>query len=160
MSAAIACCAAVLISAGAGKSGNPCERLTAWWRSAKRVISRITDSVKRPALEERAGLVAGARWIGAGFMLCPVEPAIDGRVSRDDFHVLACLRKWNRLDEFGGLAVVLAGSPRRHAVFPSIVRGQHLFHTSELFVQIGEVSSSQSHIVGGIEEARLRISKP
>src|SRR5690242_20234956 len=155
----MACCAASLISAGAGKSGKPWERLTAPWRSAKRVISRITDSVKRPALEERAGLVAAARWIGAGFMLCPVEPAIDSRVSRDDLHVQARLRKWNRLHEFRGLAVVLASGPRRHAVFPGIVRGYRFFDSSELFMQIGEVSRPQPDIVSRVEEARFRISK-
>ena len=47
MSAAIACCAARLISSGAAKSGNPCARLMASWSIACRVISRITDSVKR-----------------------------------------------------------------------------------------------------------------
>src|SRR5207237_162394 len=37
--------AASLITAGAGKSGNPCDRLTPPWRSLSRVISRMTDSV-------------------------------------------------------------------------------------------------------------------
>src|ERR1700719_1633803 len=46
MSAAIASCAARLISAGAGKSGKPCDRFTALCSRAWRVISRITDSVK------------------------------------------------------------------------------------------------------------------
>src|SRR5437667_5029308 len=46
MSPAIASCADSLISRGAGKSGNPCARLTAPYCIAWRVISRITDSVK------------------------------------------------------------------------------------------------------------------
>jgi hypothetical protein len=52
--------AARLRSSGAGKSGNPCERLTAPCLSASRVISRMTDSVKRLALREtwRCGIVA------------------------------------------------------------------------------------------------------
>src|SRR5438093_8080820 len=41
-----ASCADSLISRGAGKSGNPCARLTAPYCIAWRVISRITDSVK------------------------------------------------------------------------------------------------------------------
>src|SRR5437870_10702909 len=45
-SPAIASCADSLISRGAGKSGNPCARLTAPYCIAWRVISRITDSVK------------------------------------------------------------------------------------------------------------------
>src|SRR6185437_13253116 len=45
MSAAMACCAAALISSGAEKSGKPCARLTAPSSMAYRDISRITDSV-------------------------------------------------------------------------------------------------------------------
>src|SRR5690348_3906775 len=44
--------AASFTSAGAGKSGNPCARLTALYCSARRVISRITDSVKYSAFSE------------------------------------------------------------------------------------------------------------
>jgi hypothetical protein len=50
------------MSSGAGKSGKPCERLTAPCLSASRVISRITDSVKRAAFFETwrpAGVGAG-----------------------------------------------------------------------------------------------------
>src|SRR5437762_4219108 len=57
MSAAIASCAARLISAGAGKSGNPCARLTASYIIAFRVISRITDSVKCATLPLRKDFV-------------------------------------------------------------------------------------------------------
>src|SRR5450432_2982620 len=46
-SAAMASCAACLISAGALKSGKPWAKLTALHSMARRVISRITDSVKR-----------------------------------------------------------------------------------------------------------------
>src|ERR1700730_1527850 len=53
MSAAIASCAARLISAGAGKSGKPCDKLTAPYSKAWRVMSRITDSVKWATLELR-----------------------------------------------------------------------------------------------------------
>src|ERR1700719_4483516 len=45
MSAAIASAAARLSASGAGKSGKPWARLMASWRMARRVISRITDSV-------------------------------------------------------------------------------------------------------------------
>src|SRR5271165_2504299 len=50
MSAAIASWAARLTSAGAGKSGKPWDRFTAPCSMACRVISRITDSVKRATL--------------------------------------------------------------------------------------------------------------
>src|SRR3712207_885941 len=62
-SSRMASAAARFNSAGAGKSGKPCERLTAPWRMASRVISRMTDSVKRAAFcdtrlfVEAAGLV-------------------------------------------------------------------------------------------------------
>ena len=53
-SASIASTAACLTSAGAGKSGKPCARLTASCSIARRVISRITDSVNDAALREIA----------------------------------------------------------------------------------------------------------
>src|ERR1700686_4537955 len=52
MSSAMAWRAASLISAGAAKSGKPCDKLTAWCSSAKRVISRMTDSVNCSALAD------------------------------------------------------------------------------------------------------------
>ena len=45
ISASMASAAARLSASGAGKSGYPWARLMASWRSARRVISRITDSV-------------------------------------------------------------------------------------------------------------------
>src|SRR4029077_3402432 len=44
--------AASLTSAGAGKSGNPWAKLTASYCRARRVISRMTDSVKYSAFSE------------------------------------------------------------------------------------------------------------
>src|SRR5271165_2160300 len=52
MSSEIAWRAASFTSAGAAKSGKPCERLTALCFIARRVISRITDSVNCSALAE------------------------------------------------------------------------------------------------------------
>src|ERR1035441_2509601 len=49
MSASMASAAALFRTAGAGKSGKPCARLMAPCASARRVISRITDSVN-PAI--------------------------------------------------------------------------------------------------------------
>src|SRR5437764_4608765 len=51
-SSAIACIATRLMSSGAAKSGKPCDRLTAPYFIASRVISRITDSVNCEALRE------------------------------------------------------------------------------------------------------------
>src|SRR5437667_6262013 len=70
MSAAIASCAARLISAGAGKSGKPCARLTASYIIAFRVISRITDSVKCATLPLRKDFVGVA------------TSAIEGEINR------------------------------------------------------------------------------
>src|SRR5205807_3479217 len=59
-SSAIACIATRLMSSGAAKSGKPCERFTAPYFIASRVISRMTDSVKRLALREmRRDEIAG-----------------------------------------------------------------------------------------------------
>src|SRR5882672_8136885 len=56
----MACIATRLMSSGAGKSGKPCERLTAPYFIASRVISRITDSVNRLALRETRREIEGA----------------------------------------------------------------------------------------------------
>src|SRR5271170_3014306 len=111
MSAAMASWAARLISAGAGKSGKPCERFTALWRIAKRVISRMTDSVKRPALAESFGLVAASRSSGAGFILRSIQPAIDFGVARHNLDVLARFGKRNRFHKLSRLAIVLPCGP-------------------------------------------------
>src|ERR1051325_12237531 len=52
MSSAIACVATRLMSSGAAKSGKPWDKLTAPCFRASRVISRITDSVKRLAFRD------------------------------------------------------------------------------------------------------------
>src|SRR5690348_8660017 len=52
MSALIASHAACLSSSGAGKSGKPCDRLSAPCNCAWRVISRMTDSVNLAAFWE------------------------------------------------------------------------------------------------------------
>src|SRR5208337_602621 len=52
MSSEMACRAASLICSGAAKSGKPWERLTALCCMARRVISRMTDSVNCSALAE------------------------------------------------------------------------------------------------------------
>src|SRR3981189_3458672 len=52
MSSAMALRAASLISSGAAKSGNPWDRLTAPCFKARRVISRMTDSVNCSAFAE------------------------------------------------------------------------------------------------------------
>src|SRR5260370_34775111 len=56
----MACIATFLTSSGAGKSGKPCDRLTAPYFIASRVISRMTDSVKRLALRETRREIEGA----------------------------------------------------------------------------------------------------
>src|SRR5713101_4858178 len=63
-SSSIARLAASLIAAGAGKSGNPCARLTAPVLSARRVISRMTDSVKNLVLVDTS--TGMARTVYAG----------------------------------------------------------------------------------------------
>src|SRR5262249_16627517 len=52
MSSEMAWRAASLMSPGAAKSGKPCDRFTASYFIASRVISRITDSVNCSALAE------------------------------------------------------------------------------------------------------------
>src|SRR5579863_1133068 len=56
--------AACFTSAGAAKSGNPCARLIAPCSRARRVISRITDSVNCPAFRETRSSAASTLVIG------------------------------------------------------------------------------------------------
>src|SRR5580698_4830226 len=106
MSAEMASCAARLISAGAGKSGKPCDRLTALLAMAKRVISRMTDSVKVATLRDSSMLLAAVAGCGfGGFILLSVEFAVNLGVAGDEFHVLARFGERNRVDELSGLAV-------------------------------------------------------
>src|ERR1700741_1786822 len=109
MSAAIASCAARLISAGAAKSGNPCERFTALYCRARRVISRITDSVNCAALVERRSLVAMARSALIRFILWlrSVESVVNARVARNDFDGFAGLSVRNRSPFCRDLQLVL-----------------------------------------------------
>src|SRR5580700_2823455 len=141
MSAAIASCAARLICSGAAKSGKPWERLTAPYWSARRVISRITDSVNCAAFAESRSLAATASVGRAGFIwrLRSVEFSVDRCIASDNFDVLARLGERNRIDKLGNFAIVLAFVPLRHTVFSGIVRGQRGFHTAEIFLQAGEV---------------------
>src|SRR6185503_17240604 len=86
-SASIASIALRLISAGAAKSGKPCDRLTAPCFKASRVISRITDSVNELAffetrrLVETEGVVIGWRYVVTASESMSTDEA--GRVSTD-----------------------------------------------------------------------------
>src|SRR5277367_450219 len=159
ISAEIASCAARLISGGAGKSGKPCERFTAPWRSARRVISRITDSVKRSAFRESVGLAARARSGWAGFIwLSSINPAINVRVARHDLHVLARLGERNRVHEFGSLAVRLPRRPKYYPVFSRIVRGQRPLSAAKLLFQSRQIGRAEPHIVIRVRQPRARIA--
>src|SRR3989442_940157 len=121
MSSAMACRAASLISAGAGKSGKPWERLTALCFKARRVISRMTDSVNCSALAEsmrraisyaRVGAVLDSEGVIAplhsfgrlrhrlrSWRRAAVNHPVGFGVSQDDLHVLAGFGEGDGLDE-------------------------------------------------------------
>src|SRR2546430_365572 len=96
MSSAMALRAASLISSGAAKSGNPCDRLTAPYFIASRVISRMTDSVNWLALRETRREIDGAGVV--------IELATDGhglgQIGKRDqlFHLVLsvsiCVNLW------------------------------------------------------------------
>src|SRR5258706_11483319 len=126
MSSEMACRAASFISAGAAKSGKPCERFTALCFSASRVISRISDSVNCSAFAEsmrRATCVivdsfmAETKSLGwqrkkARLMVvpgagggchgdrrgdtCALDHAVDFGVGQNNLHVVARFRERNR----------------------------------------------------------------
>src|SRR5580704_12578359 len=96
--------AASLTSAGAGKSGNPWARLTASYCKARRVISRMTDSVKYSAFSESikravlailsgVGLASAGRviWIFRGVRES-MDEHLTARAMRDQYQEL-CPRK-------------------------------------------------------------------
>ena len=62
------------MSSGAAKSGKPCERLTAPYFIASRVISRMTDSVNWLALRETRVLLETTVLIVAKNSLMRFEP--------------------------------------------------------------------------------------
>src|SRR5687767_2510805 len=66
MSSPMALIATSLSSAGAAKSGKPWARLTASCAMARRVISRMTDSVKEAALREISLIGLSWQCCGAG----------------------------------------------------------------------------------------------
>ena len=82
----------------------------------------------------------------------PVNLAIDFRVARDDFNVLASLGERNRIHKFRDFAVRLAGIPLANAVFSSIVRGQRRFQIAHCFAEAREIDCAEVDVEVGIEE--------
>src|SRR5580692_11312856 len=159
MSAAMASCAARFTSAGAGKSGKPCDKLIALYCNARRVISRITDSVNCSALTDKRELPAAAGPGLAGFILSTIESAINIRVAGNDLHVLARFGEGNRFDELRGLAVVLPRGPRLDAILACIIRSQRGFYIAKLLLQAGDVDGAKMHVVIRVEQPRVGIAE-
>src|ERR1700682_2907276 len=95
MSSAMACIATRFMSSGAAKSGKPCERFTAPYFIASRVISRITDSVKRLAFRDTRFEIEGA---GVVMVELPTEMQNYTNETRQLFHLLLsvsiCVYLW------------------------------------------------------------------
>src|SRR5580700_2609849 len=150
----MASCAARLISAGAGKSGKPCERLTALYCRARRVISRMTDSVNCAALDESRGLVAGASSGFAWFILCAshglrraVQLTIDVGVACNDFDILTSFGERDRIHKFGRLAIGLAGGPESDAIFSGVVGRERRLHAAEITFEAGKIDRANMNVV-------------
>src|SRR6266852_4330121 len=108
MSSAMALRAASLISSGAAKSGNPWDRLTAPCCKARRVISRITDSVNCSAFAEsmrreicaieRSGAVIAPSYeeeIIKGEIVSAESPAVGVHLTRKYYcNRTICQRAW------------------------------------------------------------------
>src|SRR5713226_5517590 len=163
MSAAMASWAARLISAGAGKSGKPWARLTAPWRIARRVISRITDSVKRSALAESICLRAAAFSGAAGFidlsLRLGIEKPIDLGVAHHDLHVLPRLGERDRLDKLSRLVETPLRTPGYHAVLAGVIGRQRGFGTGLDTHQVGEQERPELQIVLWIKQPGARIAQ-
>src|ERR1700683_2268152 len=158
MSAAIASCAARLISMGAGKSGKPCDKFTASYWMANRVISRITDSVNCAVLEESSGLMLAIRGEFDGFIfLATIQLAVNVSVARNYFNIFARLGERNRVHKFSEVPIRLTRGPQSHAVFASIVRGKRRFDTAEIIFQTRHIDGAQPYVVIRVCEERMRI---
>src|SRR6266851_6130369 len=81
MSSEIAWRAASFTSGDAGKSGNPCAILTASYCMARRVISRITDSVNRSALADSVRCTAAATFRETGMNASPASDKLEGALN-------------------------------------------------------------------------------
>src|ERR1700693_212248 len=73
--------AASFTSAEAGKSGNPCAMLTASYFWARRVISRITDSVNRSALADSVRCTVAATCFEPVGDASPAPDKLDGALN-------------------------------------------------------------------------------
>src|SRR6266566_4939458 len=162
MSSAMAWRAASLISAGAGKSGKPWERLTALCFKARRVISRMTDSVNCSALADSMRRAISSARMGAMLdsegVIAPVHSfgrlrrrlrsrrraavnhPVGFGVSQDDLHVLA------------------GGRPGCDAVLAGVIRGERLLGTAEVLDESAEISRADSEVVLRIDQFVARIA--
>src|SRR5580704_9451803 len=110
--------AASFTSAGAGKSGKPCAKLTAPCCRARRVISRITDSVKYSAFSESIRRAVAAILSAVGFASAELVIVVLGKTKgfTDERHrakrvkrsQTQCWKHWppwqGRADRSGGKA--------------------------------------------------------
>src|SRR5689334_17568077 len=131
MSARIASHAACLIGIGAAKSGKPWERLTALWRCASRVISRMTDSVNELAFcDRRLRLMAAIlAWRSA------VENAVILGSPDDPLHVVLRLGERNVVDELIAVESRALGQPPDNALWSCVVRGKRRGHVATKSLQ-------------------------
>src|ERR1700691_2836308 len=99
---------------------------------AKRVISRITDSVNCSVFAESSGLMFVVSGDFDGFLLLgTVKLAINYRVARDDLHILARLGAQDRIHKVGKVADRVPRGPQGDAVFTGMVPGSPEFDTPQ-----------------------------
>src|SRR5258708_1961231 len=118
-SAVMASRAAVLMSSGALKSGNPCARFTALCSMASRLISRITDSVKF-AVRSLRNRSRESMTICRDYssLLRPVKSAVNVGVSDHDLDIVASFGEGNGFNEFGRFFECAVGQPVVYSRFP------------------------------------------
>src|SRR3974377_1433137 len=106
---------------------------------AKRVISRITDSVKRSAFAESFGLVATTDAGAAGVVLGSIEPTINLMIAGDDLHVLARLGERDRVDKLSCVAIGLPGVPQLDPILARVVGSECRLRGAELLHQLSQI---------------------
>src|SRR5215831_12383619 len=132
MSRSIAAAAAALMSGGAGKSGNPCARLTALCRRARRVISRMTDSANCAAFSD--GVTLDMRLSKCS--LAAVQPAVVFGGAEDLLHVALCFRVREVVDELVLRQRASLVDPAHDLRLAGVVAGEHVGHVAELREQV------------------------
>src|SRR5450759_4626265 len=117
--------AAALRFSAAAKSGKPCAMFTALCSMARRLISRMTDSVKQAVRSlrnrSRESMTICREYSS---LLGSVKSAVHVGIADHDLDIIPRLSERDGLDAFGRFLEGGVGEPVVHAGFSGVVGGQ------------------------------------